>query len=471
MLLTFIIIYLIVTLLIGWWASTRVHSTKDFVVASRELPLFIAACASFATWFGSETLMGASAQFVDEGLRGVVEDPFGAAMCLILVGAFYARKLYRLNILTFCDFFKIRFSRAAEFLSAFFIVPSYFGWIAAQLVAMAIILQTLTSIPFIYGIMICTLVVIIYTYIGGMWAVSITDFIQTIMIIVGLVALLLQMNHLAGGVGKVLASTPKGFFKFTPEPDLTSIITYFAAWITIGLGSIPQQDVFQRVMSAKDEKTSQRASYLGGIMYLTIGMIPLYIGLCAKNLYPELMAGDSQMLLPQMVLLHSSTFMQILFFGALLSAILSTTSGAVLAPATIIGENLIRPHLPHLSDQRLLQIMRFAVVGVAISSAFMAGWNTNIYELVGQSSALSLVSLFVPLTAGLYWKKASNLGALLSIATGMVVWIVCEIMQTAIPSLIWGLLASILGMLVGSFWKPDTTHQSLYALLEKNGNA
>jgi SSS family solute:Na+ symporter len=461
MLLTFIIVYLLVTIGIGWWASRRVKNTADFVLAGRNLPLLLAACAAFATWFGSETLMGASAEFVEGGLLGVVEDPFGAALCLILVGAFFARKLYRLNILTFCDFFKLRFSRAAEFLSAFFIVPSYFGWIAAQLVAMAIILQTLTQIPFVYGIILCTVVVIIYTYIGGMWAVSVTDFIQTIMIVIGLLALLWQVNQQAGGVEKVLASTPEGFFKFTPEPTLHGIVAYFAAWITIGLGSIPQQDVFQRVMSAKSETTSERACYIAGIMYLTIGFIPLYIGLCAKNLYPELLAGDPQMLLPRMVLLHSSPFMQILFFGALLSAILSTTSGAVLAPATIIGENLIRPHLPHLSDKRLLQIMRFSVVGVAVASAFMAGWNTNIYELVGMSSALSLVSLFVPLTAGLYWKKASNLGALLSITTGMAVWIVCEIMQTEIPSLIWGLLASILGMLVGSFWKPDATRVAL----------
>lgn len=410
--------------------------------------------------------MGASAEFVEGGLIGVVEDPFGAALCLILVGAFYARKLYRLNILTFCDFFKIRFSKTAEFLSAFLIVPSYFGWIAAQLVAMAIILQTLTQIPFLYGIIICTVVVIIYTYIGGMWAVSITDFVQTIMIIIGLLALLWQINGLAGGVEKVIASTPKGFFKFTPEPNLTSIVGYFAAWITIGLGSIPQQDVFQRVMASKSERTSEIACYLAGIMYLTIGFIPLYIGLCAKNLYPELLATGSepQMLLPQMVLQHTSTFMQILFFGALMSAILSTTSGAVLAPATIIGENLIKPHIKNLPDLRLLQIMRFSVVGVALASALMTGWNTNIYELVGLSSAFSLVSLFVPLTAGLYWKKASNLGALLSISTGMVVWIVCEIIGTEIPSLIWGLLASILGMLVGSFWKPDVAGATLPSL-------
>ncbi len=471
MLLGFIIAYLLVTLLIGWWASRRVHSTKDFVVAGRQLPLVIASTALFATWFGSETLMGASSEFLENGLIGVVEDPFGAALCLILVGLFFARRLYRLNILTFSDFFNHRFSRRAEFISAIFMVPSYFGWIAAQLVAMAVILKTLTGMPFVYGIGLCTFVVLIYTYIGGMWAVSITDFVQTIMILIGLIIMAYSVNQQAGGFQKVMDSTPEGFFRFTPEPDLHSIVEYFAAWITIGLGSIPQQDVFQRVMAAKDENVAVKASLLSGFMYLTIAFIPLYIGLCGKMLYPELLAGDPQMVLPEMVLQHGSIFLQIMFFGALLSAILSTTSGAILAPATVVGENLVKPYFKNLSDARLLQIMRFSVVGVAIASAIMANWNSNIYELVGQSSALSLVSLFVPLVAGLYWAKASNTGAILAMLLGMAVWIPCEIIGTEIPSLIWGLLASILGMLVGSIWKPDRTYKSFYGdLLDEFGN-
>lgn len=459
MLLGFILVYLLVTLLIGWWASRQVHSAKDFVIAGRRLPLVVAASALFATWFGSETLMGASSEFVENGLYGIVEDPFGAALCLILVGAFYARKLYRLNILTFSDFFEIRFSRRAELISAIFLVPSYFGWIAAQLVAMSIVLQTLTGMSFLMGIIICTSVVVVYTYIGGMWAVSITDFVQTIMIIVGLLILAFQLNQQAGGFEKVIASTPPGFFRFLPEANLNSIVHYVAAWITIGLGSIPQQDIFQRVMAAKNERVAVQASYLSGFMYLTVAFIPLYIGLCGKVLYPELQTGDPQMILPQMVLQHSSMLLQIFFFGALLSAILSTTSGAVLAPATVIGENLIRPYIKSMTDRGLLQTMRFSVVLVAVASAIMASMKTNIFELVSQSSALSLVSLFVPLTAGLYWRKASNTGALLAMTLGIVVWLPCYILETEIPALIWGLLASILGMLVGSFWKPDQTFQ------------
>ncbi len=464
MLLTFVITYLLVTLLIGWWASRRVHNTQDFVIAGRNLPMFIAACALFATWFGSETIMGASSEFVENGLIGVVEDPFGAALCLVLVGAFFARPLYRLNILTFNDFFRLRFSRSAEFISAIFMVPSYFGWIAAQLVAMAVILSTIVGLTMVEGIIVCTAVVVIYTYIGGMWAVSITDFVQTLMIIAGLLLLAFNLGGKAGGFGAVLDSTPEGFFNFLPEPSLHGLVHYFAAWITIGLGSIPQQDIFQRVMAARSAKTAVAASYLSGFMYLTIAFIPLFIGLCSRILYPELEEGSTQMAIPRMVLDHAPVFLQIMFFGALLSAILSTTSGAMLAPATVIGENLVKPFFKNLTDKQLLLTMRLSVVGVALASALMAAMRQNIYELVGESSALSLVSLFVPLAMGLYWKKASKTGALASILAGMAVWILCEwVIGTEIPSLIYGGLASLGGMLLGSWLWPDKSYAGFLA--------
>ncbi len=455
MLLAFVVFYLLGTIAIGYQASRQVHTAKDFALAGRRMPLIVAASALFATWFGSETIMGASSEFLERGLLGVIEDPFGAALCLILVGAFYARPLYRLKILTFNDFFRIRYDRRTEVLSAVFMVPSFFSWIAAQLVALAIVMQVLVGLPIGWGIWLCTLIVVIYTYIGGMWAVSITDFVQTVMIVAGLVALATQLVSDAGGLQQVIARTPDGFFRFFPEPTLHDLAHYVAAWITIGLGSIPGQDVFQRVMSARDETTAVRASYLGGIMYLSIGMLPLLISLAGHQLYPELeQAADAQTVLPQIVMLHAGLLVQVLFFGALLSAVLSTTSGAILAPATVLGENIVRPMLKDVSDARLLRIMRLNVVVVAVASAFMAMWQSDIYELVGQSSTLTLVSLFVPLTAGIYWKKASTPGALSSIMAGMVVWIACEVLGTEIPPLLYGLGASFVGMVAGTWWWP-----------------
>jgi SSS family solute:Na+ symporter len=460
MLLAFIILYLMGTVAIGWMASRRVKSTADFVVAGRNLPTAMAAAALFATWFGSETVLGAPAVFLEGGLLGVIEDPFGAALCLFLVGLVFARPLYRLNILTFNDFFRLRFGRFTEVASAFFIIPSYFGWIAAQLVALAILLHTLTDLPMGYGIVLCMLVVLFYTYIGGMWAVSITDFVQTIMILIGMVAIAAVLWWRVGGAEPILAGLPDGFFRFFPERDFNAWVHYLAAWITIGLGSIPQQDVFQRVMAAKSERVAVRAAYLSSFMYLTIGAIPLFIGLMGKVLYPDIMKGDPQMVIPRMVLQHGGMALQVLFFGALLSAILSTASGAVLAPATVMGENLIRPLLKKPTDAGMLRIMRLCVVFVAACSAIMAGIKSNIYELVGQASALSLVSLFVPMTAGLYLKRASNTGAVWSIFLGMAAWIAVEFFHPLeTPALIVGLLASIAGMVLGSLFFPDDSYQ------------
>lgn len=453
MLLFSLFLYLAITLLIGLWAARRVHNTRDFVVAGRKMPMLVAASALFATWFGSETILGASSEFLDGGLLAVIEDPFGAALCLMLTGAFFARKLYRLNILTFNDFYRHRFGPKVEFVSALFMVPSYFGWIAAQLVAMAIILQTIAGIPFMAGILLCTVVVMVYTVRGGMWAVSVTDFIQTILIIGGLLFLLIIMVRETGDLRPVVNDLPSGFFRMLPEPTVSGYAHWVAAWITIGLGSIPQQDIFQRVMSARTEKGAVEASWLGGIMYLTIGLLPLVIVLLGRYRYPELVtSGDGQNFLPALVMHHGNLPAQVLFFGALLSAILSTTSGAMLAPATVFGENILRPRLKDPSDARVLRLIRLSVIGVAVISALMALWKANIYELVAQSSALSLVSLFIPLTAGFYWKKANATGAMAALVGGMAVWLLCEGVETDWPPLLFGLGASILGMVVGSLW-------------------
>jgi Na+/proline symporter len=257
----------------------------------------------------------------------------------------------------------------------------------------------------------------------------------------------------------VLGAQPKGFFRFLPEAKPMAVMEYVAAWITIGLGSIPQQDVFQRVMAAKSESTAVKSGVIAGLMYVTIGLIPLFIGLCANYLYPAVSPSDSQMIIPVIVLEHGSLFLQIMFFGALLSAILSTTSGAILAPATVLGENILRPMLRNNTDRVMLHTMRLSVVGVAFCAAFLATGKSNIYELVGLSSALSLVSLFSPLTAGLFWKSASGAGAIMSMISGMVAWILAAfVVDIGIPGILFGGGISLLFMIIGSLLFPDDSH-------------
>lgn len=480
-LLGFIGAYMAVTIAIGWWAGRKVKTASDFAVAGKQLPMFMAACALFATWFGSETVMGASSRFVDEGIPGIIEDPFGASLCLILAGLLVAKPLYRLNLLTFSDFFKIRFNKGAEMVSALFMVPSYFSWIAAQLVALGILMQTVGGIDRSWGIAICTIIVLFYTYIGGMWSVAITDFVQTIMIVGGLLTLGISILMEVGGFGALIAAVPAektDFFRFFPKGNSISILQWIAAWMTIGLGSIPQQDVFQRVMGAKSEKSSVRACYTAAVMYLTIALIPLVISLGGSILHPELATGDKQELIPTMVLTHYGLPMQVIFFGALMSAILSTASGAMLAPATVIGENLVKElYKKTLTDQQLLHVMRISLVFVAGITGGIALWRNDIFDLVSESSAMSLVSLLVPLIAGLYWKRANSTGAIASMITGMVVWLLTlwllpEIKESEIPEnpglgqfvahitpMLWGFFASIAGMIAGTYLSKSNSVQ------------
>ncbi|MDV6237196.1 sodium:solute symporter family protein [Leptospira ellisii] len=444
-----VILYLFVTILIGAIASRFVSDSKDYVLAGRRLPLFLASSALFATWFGSETLLGASSRFVDEGLLGVVEDPFGAALCLFLVGLFFAKPLYRMNILTFGDFYRNRFGRRAEIVSSLFMIPSYFGWIAAQFVALGIILHSLTDLPVSTGILLGAGVVVVYTTIGGMWAISLTDFLQTILIVLGLAYLVWDLSGKAGGLGTVLAGTKPGFFRFVPELEIKSVLVYIAAWMTIGLGSIPQQDIFQRVMASKSEKVAVYSSLLGAFFYLSVAMLPLLAVLCARSVYPEIAAADAQMILPKTVLAHTGLFTQVLFFGALLSAVMSTASGAILAPASVLGENVVRPFLKNPDEKTLLRILRISVVVITLVSLSMAVTKSNIYELVSQASALSLVSLFVPLVAGLFRKRTTSTGAVASMIVGFIVWLFWNILDFETPASIPGLAASWIALFYG----------------------
>jgi len=388
-------------------------------------------------------------------LYAVIEDPFGAALCLVLFGLFFARKLYNMNLLTLGDFFKVRFGKRIELVAGVFIVPSYVGYIAAQLVAMGLILSVVTGMAVWQGVIASAVVVTFYTYIGGMWAISITDFVQSVIIIIGLLVVAILLSGKAGGVGTVLNNAQPGTFRFFPQSSGTEIITWIAAWSVLGLGSIPSQDVFQRVMSSNSVNTAVRSCFIAAGLYLTVAMLPLFISLCVRHLYPEFTQGDTQLALPGMILAHTNMPVQILFFGSLLSAIMSTTSSAILAPAAIFSENLVKPLARHrFTDKHFLAITRFAVLGFAVIATVVACLRTNIYELVGESSILSLVSLFAPMLLGLYWKRASSAGALLAMVTGMVTWLIAKQIELPWPELVPALVVSMISMIAGSLiWK------------------
>ena len=357
MLITFIVLYLLASIGIGLYAATRVHNTADYAVAGRSLPLAVVIATTFATWFGSETVLGVSARFVDGGLGAVVEDPFGASMCLILVGLFFAYKLYQKNLITLGDYYRQRYGRVIEVACSAIILFSYLGWVAAQITALGLVFNLLTQghMSVTVGMVVGTAIVLVYTLYGGMWSVAMTDFVQMIVIAVGLVAIAWYAADLAGGAGKVVEyAAREGKFQFFPTGGLKEWTFFFAAAITMMLGSIPQQDVFQRVMSSNSAETARIGPVIGGTLYLLFAFIPMFVVVAAVLVMPDtaqaLLRDDPQKVLPTLVMQHMPMALQIAFFGALLSAIMSTASATLLAPSTTFVENILRNLRPGMTD-------------------------------------------------------------------------------------------------------------------------
>lgn len=461
MILTFVILYLLVSVCIGLYAARRVHNAKDFAVAGRSLPLPIVAATVFATWFGAEALMGMSATFVKEGLRGVVADPFGSTLCLIIAGLFFAPRFYRLNLLTVGDYYRLRFDRRVEVLCTLAIVASYIGWVAAQFKVLGLVLNVVTEgmVSQKMGMMIGAAIVLTYTTFGGMFSVAILDFVQLSVIVGGLLYIVSVVSGLAGGFGAVVThAVQAGKLEFFPPAEFNAWVSFIGAGVTMMLGSIPQQDVFQRITSAKDERTAVRGSLAGAGLYFCFCFVPMFLAYAALLVDPSkfgaLLEQDSQLVLPTLIVQHTPAFAQIVFFGAVLSAVMSCSSATLLAPSVILSENVIKGWLPGMDEWALLRTMRMVLVGfaaVVLSIALCS--EAGIYKLVVNTYKVTLVAAFVPLCAGLYWKAASTQGAMWGIAAGCITWLGAEVFSPADaswPPQLLGLLMAGAGMIAGS---------------------
>jgi SSS family transporter len=462
-LITCVVVYLLGTLGLGVWAGSRIKNTSDFAVAGRSLPLIMVITTTFATWFGAETVMGIPAKFIQGGLNALVEDPFGAGTCLILVGLFFAKRLYKLNLLTIGDYYRQRYGKGIEVFCSAAIILSYLGWVAAQITALGLVFSVLTAgaMSETAGMIVGTLAVLIYVVVGGFLAVALTDFIQMIVLVIGLSIIAFFSADLAGGANHVFALASKNnLWQVLPNPTFTEMAGFIGAGVTMMFGSIPQQDVYQRVMSAKDANTARAGAVIGGASYIVFAAVPMFIVACAVVVMGqdalELVKGNYQRLLPTFVMSRMPLVMQILFFGALLSAIKSTSSATLLAPSTSFTENILKNLRPGMNDRQQLLAMRVTIVVFAalVLLYAIAMRGTSIYDMVGEAYQVTLVGAFVPLVAGLYWKRATTQGAILSLAAGILTWLVffpqVSSLAEHFPGQLAGLLAALAGMVIGS---------------------
>ncbi len=468
MLIACVLVYMAATVAVGIYASSRVKDSKDFMVAGRSLPLYMNFACVFATWFGAETVLSVSARFAHKGMGFVSGDPFGASMCLLLVAFFFARTFYRLELLTIGDYYHLRYGKFVEVITSLGIASSYLGWTSAQLSALGLVINVLfPGMSLNTSILIGASIVTVYTLFGGMWSVALTDVIQTAAIVIGLIIVALLLGYQAGGIDVVMAAAQKeGKLNLFPHVTASAWMIFIGEFITMSLGSIPQQDVFQRVTSAKNERTAFIGTMMGGLFYFGFAFVPMFIAFSATVIDPAyntlFQSEDSrevQKILPALILAKTPIWCQVLFFGAVLSAILSTASGTLLAPASVITENVLQPFIKHFKDRTKLWLLRIVLILVSIvSTTISVNSQLPMYEMVESGYKVTLVVAFVPLLCGIYWKRATTQGAVFSILLAVPVWLGAEFLCSEdspelwrnVPAQLYGLAASFAGMFLGS---------------------
>ncbi len=418
-----LIVYVVAAFGLSFWARGRIQNAEDYVVAGRRLPLSLAWATIFATWFGAGTLLTATDEVREGGLEMAGLDPFGAGVCLLLAGWFYAAKLWKMKLLTLADFYRRRFGARVETVAAIVMIPGYFGWIAAQFVALASVLELFFGIDPALGIALVAFVGAGYTLLGGMWSVTLTDAVQVALIIIGLVVLAgtvlfeLGDGSLAGGADRLVAETPPEMLAPIPTDTLMALWAWLGVFAAGALGNIPGQDLSQRIFSARSAKVAAGACIVAGVAYLAVGMLPLLLGLAGNVIAPDHEAA----IIPLLASLFLSEPLAVIFLLAILSAVLSTIDSAILSPATVLGQNLLG-RLPHgrVTNLRLQEI---SVVIVTLASLAMAYLGEDAYGLLETAYEIGLVGLFVPLTFGLHLDRGGERAALASMAVGVAFWL------------------------------------------------
>lgn len=429
-------IYLAIMLFIGWYASKRIKDQADFIVAGRRLPLWLSVGTLVATWFCGGMVMGSASYAYSWGLQGVVWDPYSSVVAFIIAGLFFVRIMRRARYLTPADMFQSRFGKPTGVVSAVVIsLTCEITWVASVLVAFGAVIMTFTGIPLATGIIIAAVVVAVYTYMGGMWAVTLTDFVQMCLLILGIVIMFPMVINLVGGwssfvanAGNVEGLPPFALWPVSAEQGGFSWYTgaeawnyYIIAWLSIGFASIPAQDLWERLLAAKDEKTCFRTCVITAVIYLVIGTMCPLTGIAAWILNPNLTGEAIEAVIPWLATTYMAPAFAVFFCVALIAALMSSGDSGTLAAASLWGRNIQLAIRPKATDKQILRWTRVLVPVALAFSALIALAAARIYWLMCMAYAIALTVIFIPFVLGIFWKKFNQYGCLTYIIAAIII--------------------------------------------------
>ncbi len=415
-----ILAYVAVQLLIGAYIGRRIRSETDYLLGGRSLGYTLATFSIFATWFGAETCIGSAGAVYEKGLWEASRDPFGYAACLLLMGLFFARKLWNAGLTTLGDLFRNRYSPGVERLAALLLVPTSVLWAAAQVRAFGLVLQTTSGIDATLATTIAAGVVIVYTTMGGLLADALNDFLQGSVLVVGMiVAGVAVFFNLGGPIGVWNAIDVA---KLTLVPPGAGVLDVLELWAVPVCGSIVAQELVSRVLGSRSPTVAQRSALLATGLYLTVGAIPLVVGLVGPKIMPGL--ADAEHVLTAVVHQYLGPVAYVIFAGAIVAAILSTVDSCLLAAGGLTSENLVASLRPSLSSTARLRISRACVVTFGAVAYVLALYGGSVYDLVEQASAFGSSGIFVVVCMGLFTRFGGVPAAFAGLVAGAGVWLI-----------------------------------------------
>jgi Na+/proline symporter len=437
--------YVLVQFAIGVWVSRRMASVSDFILAGRQLGAGLVAFSVFATFFGAEAIVAAGGAVYEHGLSGALVDPFCYAAAIVIAGVFFARALWSRGLTTFADLFRQRYSPGVERLVVIVLLPGSIIWAAAQIRAFGQVLDSNSGMGLGRAIVFAAVLVGGYAVVGGLLADAVTDVIQGLVLLAGLIILggTVAM-HTDWGSAALTGIDPERLQLFDPQDGLLRTIEKLAVPLC---GTLVAVELISRFLGARTAVLAARGTLIGGIMYLIVGVVPVFLGLAASTLIPN--HPDPEQIVARLAESYLPGLLYIVFAGAIISAILSVVHSALHAPAAQISHNLVERLVPGLSDRTKLWSVRCTVMMLSVVACLIALSSEGIKEMVETASAFGSAGVFVATLFALFTGFGGALAAHASIACGVVVWALAKYaLSVPLPYLL-GLATALVGYVGG----------------------
>jgi len=441
-----VLAYMLAQLAIGVVVSRRIRTEGEYLVAGRSLGYSLATFSIFATWFGAETVIGAGGAAFQDGVSLGSAEPYGYGLCLILMGLVFAVPLWRRKLLTLADLFRERYSPRVERLAAVVLIPGSVLWAAAQMRAFGHVLATSSALDVHVALSVAAGFTILYTIFGGLLADAITDMIQGVLLVIGLIVVLAAVVHYLGGVEGAAAAVARADRVRFAAPAGTPLLATLEAWAIPVCGSVVAAELVSRVIAARSPRVARRSAIAAGVLYVVVGTIPVFVGVVGGAIIPAV--ADPEQLLPTVARELLPTAMYALFAGGLISAILSTVDSTLLVSSGLLSHNLLVPLLGTTDERLKLRLARGGVLAFGVVAYVLALRSEGVFALVEQASAFGSAGVLVTVSFGLFTRLGGAKTAAATLAMGVGSYLAGDVSGLPYPFLT-SLAASVTTYVVG----------------------